>query len=223
MTWVKICGITNVEDARVAVEAGADALGFVFYSKSPRVVAVETVREIIARVPEPIEKVGVFADDETEQIQRVVADTGINAVQLHGTRSQQFVLGDARSASSPLSESKLIPVLPGDSLKGEALVHLPRRNKIFALMLDAQVNGITGGTGTTFDWQASREMVQMISLQLPVIVAGGLNPGNVAQAIRLLQPFGVDVSSGVEAKPGKKDPEKVRAFLQAVRAAEKVA
>ena len=223
MTWVKICGITKLEDARVAVEAGADALGFVFYSRSPRKAEVETVREIVAQAPQPIVKVGVFVDDDPEQIRKVVAETGISAVQLHRGRSLQNVLRDSRTPSGSLGVGKLIPVFPGDSLKADALVNLPRRDQVFALLLDSQSNGSMGGTGTAFDWEGAREMLQMVSLQLPIIVAGGLNPGNVAKAIRLLRPFGVDVSSGVEARLGKKDPAKVRAFVQAVRATEKVA
>jgi phosphoribosylanthranilate isomerase len=115
---------------------------------------------------------------------------------------------------------KVIPVVAGDSLKKHGVaISEEARDKVFALLFDAQSNGSMGGTGTTFDWRGTRAMVQVISLQVPVIVAGGLHAGNVAEAIRLLQPFGVDVSSGVEARPGKKDPAKVRAFIQAVRGA----
>jgi phosphoribosylanthranilate isomerase len=223
MTWIKICGITNLEDAQTAVDAGANALGFVFYSKSPRKVGAEAVREIIANVPAAIEKVGVFVDEEPEQIRQVVAATCISAVQLHGKRSVESVFSDPRSFDLSLGVSKIIPVLPGDSLKEDLLVSMPIREGVFALLLDAQTNGLLGGTGTTFDWNATHEIVEMISLQLPIIVAGGLTSLNVAGAMKLFQPFGVDVSSSVEAKPGKKDPEKVRAFVQAVRTAEKTA
>ena len=210
MTWVKICGITNREDAAAAVEAGADALGFVFYNKSPRNVEIETVREIVGALPEHVEKVGVLVDADSERIRQVIAETGLTAVQLHGKRA----VGSAvQSARVP----KVIPVLGGNSLKGEVLLTLPAYQGIFALLLDAQTNGVVGGSGATFDWEASREMVQMISLQIPVIVAGGLTSSNVSEAIKLFHPFGVDVSSGVEARPGKKDPAKIRAFVQAVR------
>jgi phosphoribosylanthranilate isomerase len=218
MTWVKICGITNLEDARVAVEAGADALGFVFYEKSPRKANVETTRGIISELPESVEKVGVFVDDEPDHIREIVSLTGLTTIQLQGRRALDTVWNGARSAKEIVGVSKLIPVIPGDSLKkGGVLINERVHDNVFALLFDSQLNGEMGGTGTTFDWRGTRAMVQVISLKLPVIVAGGLTPLNVSEAIRLLQPFGVDVSSGVEARPGKKDPDKVRAFVDAVR------
>lgn len=224
MTWVKICGITNPEDALLAVEAGANAVGFVFYSESPRRVRVETAREIIAKVPERIEKVGVFVDEPLERVREVALGAGLTAVQLQGKASIEGVLNHPQPVGQRLGVAKMILAVAGDSLKnGGVLISQEAREKVFALLFDSQANGVVGGTGTSFDWQGTRGMIQVISLKLPVIVAGGLNPGNVAQAVRLLQPFGVDVSSGVEARPGKKDPEKVRAFVQAVRSTEKVA
>jgi phosphoribosylanthranilate isomerase len=224
MTWVKICGITNPEDALLAAEAGADALGFVFYRKSPRKVEVETVREIVAKVPEGIEKVGVFVDEELDRVRTMALEAGLTAVQLQGKGSIEGVLNSPRPVRERLGVAKVILAVAGDSLKnGGVLISQEAREKVFAVLFDSQANGVVGGTGTAFDWQGTRGMIQVISLKLPVIVAGGLNPGNVAQALRLLQPFGVDVSSGVEARPGKKDPEKVRAFVQTVRSAEKVA
>jgi len=222
MTWVKICGITNLEDARAAVEAGADALGFVFYDKSPRKVDPETTQKIIAALPAEVEKVGVFVDADTDSIHEVVSDTGLTAVQLHGRQALENVLQDSRSADQSLGVSRVIPAIPGDSLKqGGVLITQDARERIFALLFDAQSNGRFGGTGSTFDWQGTRAMIQVISLKLPVIVAGGLNPANVEEAIRIFQPFGLDVSSGVEARPGKKDPEKLRAFIESVHRAGK--
>jgi phosphoribosylanthranilate isomerase len=224
MTWIKICGITNREDALLAVEAGADALGFVFYEKSPRKVEVDTARDIIRELPDRIEKVGVFVDDDAEHIREVVAKTGLTTVQLHGKQALDAVWADRRPVEQSVGVSKLIPVIPGDSLKSRGVLISERaHDNIFAVLFDSQLNGEMGGTGTTFDWQGTRAMVQVISLKLPVIVAGGLHSQNVREAIRLLQPFGVDVSSGVEARPGKKDPEKIGAFIQAVRSAEKAA
>jgi phosphoribosylanthranilate isomerase len=218
MTWVKICGITNPEDARVAVEAGANAVGFVFYEKSSRKADVETTRDIIGELPEQVEKVGVFVDDAPDHIREIVSRTGLTAIQLHGRRALDTVWNGARPAKEIVGVSKLIPVIPGDSLKnGGVLINERVHDNVFALLFDSHLNGEMGGTGTTFDWRGTRAMVQVISLKLPVIVAGGLTPLNVSEAIRLLQPFGVDVSSGVEARPGKKDPDKVRAFLDAVR------
>ena len=223
MTWVKICGITNLEDANVAIEAGADAVGFVFYSKSPRKMEIETVRAITSKIPESIEKVGVFVEEPLEQIGQIARQAGLTAVQLQGKDSIPGVLDDSTPIDR-LGISKVILAIAGDTLKdGGVLITQGARKKTFALLFDSQANRIVGGTGTAFDWKRTRGMIQVISKELPVIVAGGLNPENVARAIRTLQPFGVDVSSGVEASPGKKDPYKVRAFVHAVRAAEKVA
>lgn len=222
MTWIKICGITNLEDALFAVEAGADALGFVFYEKSPRKTNIEDTRAIIHDLPERVEKVGVFVEEDAERIRQIVLETGLTAVQLHGSRALESVWNDVRPAIESVGTSKLIPAIPGDSLKDRGvLINERAHESIFALLFDAQSNGTFGGTGTTFDWPGTRGMVQVISLRIPVIVAGGLTSLNVKKAIRLLQPFGVDVSSGVEAQPGKKDPEKIRAFVGSVRSADR--
>ncbi|HWW15281.1 MAG TPA: phosphoribosylanthranilate isomerase [Candidatus Dormibacteraeota bacterium] len=223
MTWVKICGMTNLEDALVAVEAGADAVGFVFYEKSPRRISVEAAREIVEKLPVGVEKVGVFVDLESEQIREIVLAVGLSAVQLHGRKSMGNVMWeDLRPASECVGASKLIPMVYGDALKdGGFLISDHVRDQIFAILLDSRAGETAGGTGTTFDWAAVRDMVQAVSLTVPVIVAGGLTPANVPEAMRLFQPFGLDVASGVEARPGKKDPEKVRAFVKAVRDADR--
>jgi phosphoribosylanthranilate isomerase len=222
MTWIKICAITNLEDALFAVEAGADALGFVFYEKSPRKTNIEDTRAIIRDLPDRVEKVGVFVEEDAERIRQIVLETGLTAVQLHGSRALESVWNDVRPAIESVGTSKLIPAIPGDSLKDRGvLINERAQESIFALLFDAQSNGTFGGTGTTFDWPGTRGMVQVISLRIPVIVAGGLTSLNVEKAIRLLQPFGVDVSSGVEAQPGKKDPEKIRAFVGSVRSADR--
>ena len=218
MTWVKICGMTNLEDALLAVEAGADAVGFVFYETSPRNISVEAARKIVEKLPESVEKVGVFVDLDTEQIRNVVHNAGLSGVQLHGSRSIESVLKNWWDAPEFVGASKLIPMIHGDSLKeGGFLFGESAIRNIFAILLDSNADGLAGGTGTAFDWRATCEMIQVLSVTVPVIVAGGLTPTNVSTAIELLQPFGVDVASGVEARPGKKDPEKVRAFITAVR------
>jgi phosphoribosylanthranilate isomerase len=218
MTWVKICGMTNLEDALVAVDAGADAVGFVFYEKSPRCVTVETAREIVAKLPSKMEKVGVFVDADSKTIRKLVSYAGLTAVQLHGKRSSESVLSDPRSTMESVGAQKLIVMVLGDSLKdGGFFMGTVMREKMFAVLLDSVSNGVTGGTGTSFDWEETRGMAQAIGLSMPVIVAGGLTSENVGVAMRTLRPFGVDVVSGVEARPGKKDPEKVRAFVKAVR------
>jgi len=222
MTWIKICGITNLEDAQTAVDAGADALGFVFYEKSPRKIDVETARDIVKQLPTNIEKVGVFVDLEASRIEETVHRAGLTAVQLHGEFSQRF-WSDVQSPVEWAGGVKLIVAISADMLRaGDVLLNEPDRKKLYAILIDSRVSGIAGGTGTTFDWGATRGAVATIRLSAPVIVAGGLTPGNVGEAIKLFQPFGVDVASGVEARPGKKDPAKIRAFVSAVRAAGKV-
>jgi phosphoribosylanthranilate isomerase len=218
MTWVKICGTTNLEDALGALEAGADAVGFVFYEKSPRKIDVEAAREIVEKLPTGIEKVGVFVDLESERIREVVLNAGLTAVQLHGKRSMESLWKDQRTVVECVGVAKLIPMVYGDALKdGGFFVSQRAQGDIFAILLDSRSNGAAGGTGMTFDWEATREIVQAMSLTVPVIVAGGLTALNVGDAMKMFQPFGVDVASGVETRPGKKDPEKVRAFVRAVR------
>jgi phosphoribosylanthranilate isomerase len=194
MTWIKICGITNLRDAEIAVEAGADALGFVFYPRSPRHVTLETVKSIVAEIPENIEKVGVFVDKAQEV-------SGLTAIQMHFTNGH----GDF-----PLTSLKKFLVLsPGNAV--------PLNGAVDAIFLDSGTAEKPGGTGRTFDWEASRPLAENLGKTCNVVVAGGLTAANVAEAIRILKPWGVDVSSGVEAAPGKKDAQKVRDFINAVR------
>jgi len=219
MTWVKICGMTNLEDALTAAEAGADAVGFVFHEKSRRNISVVAAREIVLKLPKSIEKVGVFVTLDSRHIFEIVTSVGLTAVQLHGTPSLESVLGDSRSAIETVGVAKLIAMVPESALHRETGIGISSRihEKVFAILIDSQANGGTGGTGTKFDWDASQGLIQRLGLVIPVIVAGGLTPSDVAEALRIFQPFGVDVASGVEAHPGKKDPEKVRAFVKAVR------
>jgi phosphoribosylanthranilate isomerase len=222
MTWVKICGTTNLEDALVAVESGADAVGFVFYKQSPRKIGVEAAREIVEKLPVGVEKVGVFVDLQSERIREIVLNAGLTAVQLHGKPSMESLWKDQRTVVECVGVAKLIPMVYGDALKDSGFFISQRaRGDVFAILLDSRSNGAAGGTGMTFDWEATREMVQAMSLTVPVIVAGGLTALNVGDAMKMFQPFGVDVASGVEARPGKKDPEKVRAFVRAVREIER--
>ena len=220
MTWVKICGMTNLEDALVAVEAEADAVGFVFYEKSPRNVNVDAARKIVEQLPAKMEKVGVFVDADCGEMRDAVSSAGLTAVQLHGRRSLESACQDARPVTESLGVLKVIPMIPGSRLSktdGGVMINGSIREKLFAVLVDSQVNGVAGGTGVPFDWDATKEMIQGLGRSFPVIVAGGLNPSNAADALRTFQPFGLDVVSGVEASPGKKDPEKVRAFVRAVR------
>ena len=224
MTWIKICGITNLEDAELAVDAGADALGFVFYEKSPRRVDVETARAIVARLPERIEKVGVFVEQTPDELRKVAEQAGLTAVQLYGDSSQDLLLGSPIPIDQQIGVEKLILVFPGERLKeGSFAISENAKEKIYAVLFDSGSGTTPGGTGTTFNWEQTHGMVQAISLTVPVIVAGGLNSSNIGDAVRVFQPFGVDVASGTEAKPGRKDPEKVRAFVEAVKRADRAA
>jgi len=231
MTWVKICGITSLEDAIVAVEAGADALGFVFYEKSPRKVELETAKQIIAQLPEQVEKVGVFVDQLPEKIKQTVEQAGLTAIQVYQQASAKEL--SAFHGSIPAMNSdppKIIFAVSGDQLADGGGIHTKSgfwgieeglKDILYALMLDCISAGEFGGTGRSFDWIKVRGMMPRLNRIRPTIVAGGLNDSNVATAIKILQPWGVDVSSGVEAKPGKKDSWKVRAFVEAVRRADK--
>ncbi|MGH9546414.1 MAG: phosphoribosylanthranilate isomerase [Terriglobales bacterium] len=230
MTWIKICGTTNLEDALTAVAAGADALGFVFYEKSPRKIDPEAARQIVVKLPPEIETVGVFVDQAAEQIREIVEHVGLTAVQLYDREraealSSHYELASATNRRRP----KIIFVVPGNDLADAGGIHLKDasftisksfRNILFALLVDSNTAEKPGGTGTRFDWIRTRGIIAAMNECCPTIVAGGLDPINVAVALALLHnPWGVDVASGVEARPGKKDPEKVRAFINAARKA----
>ena len=229
MTWVKICGITNLEDALTAVDAGADALGFVFYEKSPRKVDAATARKIAAKLPADVEKVGVFVDADPGLAAATVRNAGLSGMQLHlaqfnssacrlfardGTR--MFVVLPANWLLNRTSElSKIIAVFKSASESS------PCDRSLDAVFLDSGTAQVPGGTGVTFDWTKAAPIASRISQSFNLVVAGGLTVANVTEAMHILKPWGVDVSSGVEARPGKKDPEKVRRFISAVRGADK--
>jgi phosphoribosylanthranilate isomerase len=218
MTWIKICGTTNLEDASIAVNAGADALGFVFYEKSPRRISLETAREIVQSLPPNIEKVGVFVNDSVEQILDIVKKTGLTAAQLHGIEIRKPKFIQALKADRGL---KLFLVLPATEMSVGLNWNENGDARVSAVFFDSGTPQQPGGTGRIFDWKAAASGIQAIGKKLKVVVAGGLNSANVGDAIRILKPWGVDVVSGIEASPGKKDPEKVRAFIDAVRSVEK--
>jgi phosphoribosylanthranilate isomerase len=220
MTWIKICGITNLEDALVAVDAGADAVGFVFYEKSPRCVSVETTREIVAKLPERVEKVGVFVNEHEDLICSIVDEAGITGVQMHGDNEDPHVadlIVERRPHMKILAAISMYQPNP----QGWAMMWNP--DSIRAFLLDSGSASNHGGTGVTFDWATAVPMLDNIKRLAKVVAAGGLTPGNVEEAIAILQPWGVDVASGVEARPGKKDPKKVRTFVRAVREADRKA
>jgi len=223
MTWVKICGITNLEDALTAVQAGADALGFVFYEKSPRKVDPETVHEIVQALPAHVEKVGVFVDEAAERIGQSARSAGLTAVQLCGRESVAEFIGSPQARQDMNHQPKVIAVIPANELaKGGFVISDELKSVLHALLIDSSSAAQPGGTGKRFDWEKARGMVEILGLRIPTIVAGGLTSNNVGEALAVLHPWGVDVSSGVEARPGKKDPEKIRAFISAVRQAERL-
>ncbi|MCF6265321.1 MAG: phosphoribosylanthranilate isomerase [Desulfuromusa sp.] len=200
-TKIKICGITNIEDALFAAEAGADALGFVFYEKSPRYITPEQVKQIITTLPPFVTTVGLFVNTATEQIKDILTLTGLDTVQLHGDETP------ADCCLEPYRVIKAVRVKDADPLSG--VDNYP----VSALLLDAWSDQQYGGTGESFDWQLAKKLTG----HLPIILAGGLTPDNVAQAIQVVNPYAVDVSSGVEDSPGHKDYNKIREFIQQVR------
>jgi phosphoribosylanthranilate isomerase len=202
---IKICGITNVEDADVAVKTGADALGFVMYRKSPRWVEPAVARSIIAGLPPFVLPVGVFANEEAEKVRTLMDECGFGLAQLHGDESAAYCQNLGR------------PTLKALRLKDRgtflALAEFQGRANVRGFLIDTFSDQSYGGTGQTADWTLAQEMAR----SAPVILAGGLNPANVAEAIRMVRPYGVDVSSGVEKSPGKKDHHKLKAFIEAAR------
>jgi phosphoribosylanthranilate isomerase len=203
MVKIKICGITNLEDALLAAELGANALGFIFYAKSPRKVAPETAREIIAQLPPFVASVGVFVDEAAAVVQELAGRVGLDWVQLHGQESPDY----CRNLGPKVI--KAFRIQGEDSLRRLA----DYQGAAQALLLDTYKKGQVGGTGEVFDWHLAREAKKYGR----IILAGGLTPENVAQAIATAEPAAVDAASGTEAAPGKKDPEKLRAFFAAVR------
>jgi len=202
---IKICGITNAQDAEAAVAAGADALGFVFYAQSPRYIEPTVAKRIIAQLPPFVLSVGVFVNQDQETIRNMYNECGLAFAQLHGDETPAFC------------ESLGRPVLRALRLRDRgsllALAEYKGRMGVRGFVVDAFSAEAYGGTGQTVDWSLAREVAKAA----PILLAGGLTPGNVQEAVQQVQPYGVDVSSGVEERPGKKDHEKIRAFIRAVR------
>jgi phosphoribosylanthranilate isomerase len=191
---IKICGITNYDDAKNAVSLGVDALGFIFYQKSPRFIHPIAARDIIRKLPPFVSKVGVFVDDDETTIQAVFGQSGIDTVQLHGSETPQFA---GRLSCAVI---KAFAVKPGFD------VGVLSQYKVAGYLLDTWSDS-HGGSGKTFDWSIARGATQLYQ---NVILAGGLNPGNVREALENVQPYAVEFNSGVEIKPGVKNHYKMR-------------
>lgn len=211
-TWIKICATTCVEDALASIEAGADALGFVFAS-SKRRVSAEQAAKIITQLPPKVERVGVFSNDSAEHVAAVVEQAGLTAVQLHGEETPEFIAELTARWPRNHGISVIKTVLVNQNFAAQFTVVCRDYPGIDFVLLDSGA-----GSGRTFDWEAAKPLAGGNGKRL--IVAGGLNPENVGEAVRKFAPWGVDVVSGVEREPGRKDPEKLKAFVAAVRKAE---
>lgn len=204
LTRVKICGITHQEDAETAVEAGADALGFVFAPNTPRFVEPDQVAAIVAQLPPFVTTVGLFVSNDAAKIRAIIDRCRLDVIQIHADVSPEFCHALGRR------------VIKAIRVKDESSLSILSDYNVNAFLLDAYVEGKMGGTGQVFDW----DLALKAKTYGRITVAGGLNPDNVAQAVRRVKPYGVDVSSGVESRPGRKDPQKIRDFINAVRSAE---
>lgn len=204
--FIKICGITNLEDALAAVEAGADALGFNFYRRSPRYISPEDARRIVAELPATVMSVGVFVNEsEPEQVARIADSVGLTAVQLHGDESPEYcyALRDRFTIKALRAHVDFQPQVVKDY-------------ETDAILLDAYAKDARGGTGRVVDWEVARRVVELVP---QLFLAGGLSVENIALAIAAVEPYAVDACSHLESAPGKKDNERVRAFIAASRRA----
>jgi phosphoribosylanthranilate isomerase len=239
--WIKICGNTNLHDAHLAIEAGADALGFVL-AASPRQVDSETVRKILSELPPAVETYGVFASASFDEIRTVLDNCALTGVQIHRGIERDLA---SRLRAHFFAAGREIAILPvvSISVDGEAagpatarshsepaaasareafthaLTEAASEPGVRAVLLDSSTKKAAGGTGLRFDWAEARQSLRSRRTRLRIVVAGGLRPENVGEAIRELRPWGVDVVSGVEASPGRKDPARLREFIRAAREA----
>ena len=204
MTFVKICGITNIDDALAATDAGADALGFNFYKPSPRYVTPETAQEIISQLPQNILTVGVFVNEDSPQsVKDLARRASVTAIQLHGDESPGYCRN--------LADYKIIKALAAGA---DFDAHVAAAFEVEAILLDTKDPALRGGTGRVFDWSIAREVKKLAP---KLLLAGGLSLQNIEQALILVDPYGVDACSALEEKPGKKDHERMRRFVKAIR------
>jgi phosphoribosylanthranilate isomerase len=256
MTWIKICGITNLDDALAAADAGANAIGFVFYERSPRHITPEEAQAIASKMTPKVEKIGVFVNPSVECVRETAKLVGLTAVQLHGNEDKQFSQTLFKALSNGGASRPTIfrsfpaqifdkpahqsvgwdPVAvglvePDEAYTGKRVqkIHVAQNGDLFlethgfrpgvvsGVLLDSSTATSLGGTGRTFDWERVQPWAGIINSISKLVVAGGLHPRNVQDAIHILRPWGVDVSTGVEHVPRKKDPGKIHAFVEAVR------
>lgn len=196
---IKICGITRGADAEAAVEAGAHAVGFMFFKESKRHILFEKAKEIIRDLPPFVSKVGVFVNAKADEIKRAIEETGIDTLQFHGEEPPEGCRGFG------------VKTIKAFRIQGKDMLALMPRYDVDAWLLDSFVTGARGGTGKSFDWDLA---VHARSLGTPIVLAGGLTPENVRRAVEHVQPYAVDVSSGVESAPGKKDARLITTFIE---------
>ena len=209
---IKMCGTTSVTDALAAVDAGVDALGFIFYEKSPRNIDSENARLIIEHLPPFVDTVGVFVDREREEVEEIIRYCGLGFAQLHGQESAKYCERLARFAA-PCQVLKALRV--AEHLQAEDIT--PYNEHVRGFVLDTYQKGTVGGTGRSFDWS----LIDRLELKRTCILAGGLDVDNVVRAIQAVHPYAVDVNSGVEKRPGIKDHTLIRAFVDRVRQVER--
>jgi len=210
MVRVKICGITNWPDAKVSVDAGADALGFNFFAASPRSISPAAAWDVIRRLPPFVAAIGVFVDWQPSVVAALARALRLSGVQLHGDESPAAVREIVRELAAHGTVIKAVQMM-----RGFTPGSLKRFSAAGAILLDGSRAGLRGGTGATVDWDLARRCGSYAN----IVLAGGLAPDNVAEAISVAKPYAVDVASGVELKPGKKDPARVRAFIRAAQSA----
>ena len=207
--FVKICGITRVQDAELAAGLGASALGFVFWPNSPRVVSAEAAKAIVANVPATVLKVGVFVDQPVDEVARIMDEVGLDVAQLHGHESPEY----CRQLTIRLkADTTRRTVIKAIGMADNGSTHIDDFDADVVLLVDAKDAARFGGTGKTVNWDSARE----IAATRRTILAGGLNAANIKLAVRSVRPYGVDVSSGVESSPGVKDPNRLRTFFEAL-------
>jgi len=206
MIKVKICGLTSLEDALTATKAGADVLGFILYPKSKRFIKVKDVRKITSELPPFVMKAGVFVNEDPRNVLEILSYAYLDLAQLHGDETPE--------ECEYIGANRVIKVFRLKEI-GEVEKIEPYIGKIRAILLDTYSKDSYGGTGKTFNWEIAKAVKERFDI--PVILSGGLNPENVAEAIREVNPYAVDVSSGVETEPGKKDHKKVKAFVKVAK------